>query len=55
MTHSFKVGQLVRLKGRLGIFEVVHQLAAAEGSVRLYSVRGAAGDRIVGEHEIVRA
>ena len=55
MAHTFRVGQLVRLKGRTGIFEVVHQLGVGEGRVPLYSVRGTGGERIVGEHEIFRA
>jgi hypothetical protein len=55
MSHTFRIGQLVRLKNRPGIFEVVHQLAVGEGRIPLYSVRGTGGERIVGEHEIFRA
>jgi hypothetical protein len=55
MVHTFRIGQLVRLKGRAGIFEVVHQLAVSEDRVPLYSVRGTGGERIVGEHEIFHA
>jgi hypothetical protein len=55
MAHTFRIGQLIRLKGRLGIFEVMHQLVVSEGRVPLYSVRGTGGERVVGEHEISRA
>jgi hypothetical protein len=55
MAHTFRVGQLVRLRGRPGIFEVVHHLAIDDGRVPLYSVRGTSGERIVGEHQIYRA
>jgi hypothetical protein len=55
MTHTFRIGQLVRLKGRPGIFEVVHYLAVSDGRVPLYSIWGASGERIVNEHEISRA
>jgi hypothetical protein len=55
MAHTFRIGQLVRLKGRPGIFEVMHQLVVSEDRILLYSVRGTGGERIVGEHEISRA
>jgi hypothetical protein len=55
MVHTFRIGQLVRLKGRSGIFEIVHQLAVSEDRVPLYSIRGTGGERVVGEHEISRA
>ena len=55
MVHTFRVGQLVRLKGRSGIFEIVHQLAVSEDRVPLYSIRGTGGERVVGEHEIFRS
>jgi hypothetical protein len=55
MVHTFRIGQLVRLKGRSGIFEIVHQLAVSEDRVPLYSIRGTGGERVVGEHEIFRA
>lgn len=55
MVHTFRVSQLVRLKDRLGIFEIVHQLAVSEDRVPLYSIRGTGGERVVGEHEISRA
>jgi hypothetical protein len=55
MARTFRIGQLIRLKGRPGIFEVMHQLVFNEGRVPLYSVRGTGGERIVGEHEIFRA
>jgi hypothetical protein len=55
MVHTFRIGQLVRLKGRSGNFEIVHQLAVSEDRVPLYSIRGTGGERVVGEHEIFRA
>ena len=55
MVYAFRIGQLVRLKDQLGVFEVVRQLALEDGGVAFYLVRGARGERVVSGRDIVRA
>jgi hypothetical protein len=62
MAHTFKVGELVRGKGRLfdvatrGIYEVDRLLPLTNGGSPLYLIKGAAGEEhVVSEREIERA
>ena len=60
MSHRFKVGQLVRTRGRnadrsSGIYEIVRLLPPKPDGTPQYRVRGAEGERVLGEHEIETA
>ena len=61
MSHRFKVGQLVRTRGRnadrsSGIYEIVRLLPPGPDGIPQYRVRGPdRGERVLGEHEIEKA
>ena len=61
MSHKFKVGQLVRTRGRnrdrtSGIYEIVRLLPPGPDGIPQYRVRGEdRGERVFSEHEIQQA
>jgi hypothetical protein len=60
MSHIFKIGQLVRTKGRNadrtgGVYEVVRLMPAGQDGVPQYRVKGPEGERMMHENEIEKA
>jgi len=58
--HVYKVGQLVRTKGRNadhtgGVYEIVRLMPAGQNNVPQYRVKGEGGERVMHENEIEKA